>query len=231
MRRRARWLAFALAAAGTIAVPQAASAQPTMRSMAAARLHAFCAANHIPCGARWTQVGGRSGYRLNAKLTITGSGKVVAHAANFYGEMSNEGTGLCMSSRGTQTQGAVASQEYCNGSGNQQWTGFQQGIGGIELSNIGDSWCLTNSGGAAANDNPQTMWPCHGNYYKDEYFLSGGGPGGGSLRLAAETSAFQPNGYCVTSNGSTTAGSPVVEHTCNGSLNQWWSGPITVGPG
>jgi hypothetical protein len=51
---------------------------------------------------------------------------------------------------------------------------------------------------------------------------------GGSLHLADDASDFNPNGYCVTSNGNVSPGSPVVEHARNFGLNQFWSGPIGV---
>jgi hypothetical protein len=140
--------------------------------------------------------------------------------------MRNEGTGLCMSSLGTRTAGTVALQEVCNGSNNQYWYG-EGHIGGIYLKNNADGWCLTNRYGAATAYNYQTMWPCGAPYYKQTYLTSGGGPGG-SFKMAALKSNLYPNGYCVTSNGDTRVGSPIVEQPCNTSPNQYWSGPITV---
>jgi hypothetical protein len=147
-------------------------------------------------------------------------------AGAFTGEMKNEGSGLCMSSNGTHTNGMSAEQESCNGSANQSWVATTEALGGVQVSNDGDHWCLTNAQGAAFDGNAQTMWPCSpGIYFKDQYVPSGGGPGGG-FKLAADATNLTPNGYCVTSNGATSINSGVVEHSCNTSPNQYWSGPV-----
>lgn len=154
----------------------------------------------------------------------------VGSAAAFSGEMQNEGSGLCLSSLGTTTDGTAAVQEPCNGgSNNQIWGATTEPLGGVQIS-TSNNWCLTNAQGGASNGNPQTMWPCGGLNYKNGYYASGGGPGGG-FKLAADDSAFNPNGYCVTSDGNTGVGSPAVEAPCNYSANQYWSGPVPNGSG
>jgi len=153
------------------------------------------------------------------------NGAIVAHAASL-GQMRDLGTKLCMSSLGNKADGAVVRQEACNGSNNQYWFGTSV-LGGLNLQNMTTDHCLNNAGGAATSGNPQTLWPCNGAWkitYKYAYFA---GTSGG-IHLAVSNSALNPNGYCISSNGNTHVGSPVVEEPCNKSANQMFSGPINL---
>jgi Ricin-type beta-trefoil lectin domain len=206
-----------------VLIVQSAGAHQSVRPRVSLSLRTLCKSAHISCSARWVKVGGHRIYALGTRFTL--DGRFRAHAAST-GQLKNQGTGRCISSLGTTTDGAPALQEACNGSNNQYWYAQLEPLGGVEVVNGAHGWCLTNAHGAASNGNPQTMWPCPsgGPNYKETYHPSGGS--GGSEKFAADSSSYGYNGYCVTSNGDSAIGAPVLEHSCNTSPNQYWLGPI-----
>jgi hypothetical protein len=159
-----------------------------------------------------------------ARLHTTSHPGPRAHAA-WQGELKNEGSGLCMSSLGTHTDGAAAVQYSCDGSLNQTWYLSSLSIYGDYLVNSGDRWCLTNKGGAESNGNIQTMWPCPGGAVYQELYAFGGG-GGIPITFFPRDSSYKNNGYALTSRGVTTSGSHVEEWAADRGASQQWSGPI-----
>ena len=154
-------------------------------------------------------------------------------AAEWTGEMKNLGTGLCMTSRGSQTAGTPIVQWPCNGSANQEWTAETQALGGYILVNEGSSrgdrkWCLNERGGVAYKYNTLVMWPCNSGPYNDRFYGSPGPQGG--FKMALDARDLKSNGYCVTSGGNTHVGSTVFEWPCNYGPNQYWSQPTIYNP-
>jgi hypothetical protein len=145
------------------------------------------------------------------------------------GAFHNAGSGLCMSSLGTKTNGDGAVQWGCNGSSNQFWVARGGLLEGYALWNSGDGKCLADHSGGAYDGNWEVMWSCSSDNgtpdwtqqfeiitdrYHQQYW-----------QIETLNSGFGPTSYCLTSNGSNTQGSPIVIHSCNSALNQaWWEG-------
>lgn len=173
--------------------------------------------------------------RSFAELIVKRVHSPLAHEAN--GTVSllvNSGTGLCITSLGTHTDGAFAEQWTCNSNSlNQLWDVEGAWFGGDYIWNIGDEMCLTNHQGLIADGNPQTMWPCDdsGNYdYKQSYFL--GYPTGqlDVSNIYPYNSSDDPSHDCISSYGSHTVGSPILEYSCTKDSNQTWSGAALTYP-
>jgi len=156
------------------------------------------------------------------------------------------GSGWCMSSLGTHSNGAPAVLWACNNSANQYWINAPASGGGSILQNVGDEWCMTNYQGLSVNYNWQTLWPCDNtggsSNYKQSYVVLGSavsGPDGCNPKSLASTcyiietvnSSDHVTGYCLTSNGARFNGAHVEEFACNNTQpNQAWKGGTLTPP-
>jgi Ricin-type beta-trefoil lectin domain len=174
---------------------------------------------------------------LVASVAVIGLGLMaLTQNASAYlpSRLYNAGSGTCMSSLGTHTDGADAVLWQCNGSPNQTWVNAPASGGGTILMAAGDGWCLNNFRGRFANYNPQTMWPCNNtggaSNWKQSYYISGSGVARGYYNIQTVNSSDHISGYCLTSLGKRYNGALVEETPCNNRApNQAWEG-LTLTP-
>jgi hypothetical protein len=138
----------------------------------------------------------------------------------------NVGSGHCMSDDGHTASGSLVGLESCDsGTNNQVWAVVGASGGGINISNLGNGSCLTNTDGAFVDGSPQSMFGCPSgadSNYKNNYVAFAANDAGTQFHIETVTSNDGVSGYCLSSDGNNAAGAPVVESTCNGSANQTW---------
>jgi hypothetical protein len=148
--------------------------------------------------------------------------------AQASGLLYNEGSGLCMSSYGTQTNGDPAHQYGCAYVNNQSWSAHQV-FSAYDITNWGDGKCLNNRGGSNTDGNIETMWTCDNDLgtfqvdYKQSYWFIVDRYHTSYQMIETLKPDQTPSGYCLTSNGDQTWGSYIYTHTCDSSLNQAWA--------
>jgi hypothetical protein len=139
----------------------------------------------------------------------------------------NAGSGLCMTSLGTKTNGDPAEQWGCNGSLNQWW--YQPNgpwLEGLPIVNSGDHKCLNNRGGQSYDYNYETMWSCSADSgtpnWKEQYEIIPDRFHQSYWWIETLNSNYYPTSYCLSSLGDKTYGSTIAVYHCNSSLNQAW---------
>lgn len=134
------------------------------------------------------------------------------------GQEKNAGDNKCWTSLGGTENGDPAELWDCDQQPNQTWIVWASALGGapIFFQNDGDSKCLNNSNGAAANNNPETMWGCA--WGNNEAYAPTTSPQWG----------FNAQGgnipYALSSLGATNNGAPLVIYAENHGPNQVWAG-------
>ncbi|AWN53307.1 AbfB domain-containing protein [Methylobacterium sp. 17Sr1-1] len=127
-------------------------------------------------------------------------------------------SGLCLSIAGGDTSdGGAVTQQACNGSAEQTWTGTA-GNGGIAYVNKASGKCLdvNLSKPPAASGTPINQWTCNGG--TNQAWTSRGQTGGNALVSVNNTN------LCLdVLNVSTQAGAATAVWTCNGGANQTFS--------
>jgi hypothetical protein len=147
--------------------------------------------------------------------------------AQAAGLLKNGGSGLCMSSYGTQTNGAPAYQYSCGQVNNQTWTAAPI-FSAQDITNWGDGKCLNNRGGSNTDGNIETMWTCDNSLgldqvdFKQSYWFIVDRYHTSYWMIETLTPSQTPSGYCLSSYGDHSVGSYIYTYTCNDSLNQAW---------
>ena len=241
---RTRSLAVAAGLAASIALLAAPSASalvaPRAPALAAhvtrpapASLRGFCAAGHFSCKGHWTRVAGRTVYKLSTRFALTGRGKIRPLATgcypfgNNYCTVSNVGGGKCWSDNGNSGNGAPIVLNNCDpNSYAQDWQLIYPGLGGSgiswEVANSSVSQCMNDPYGTNTSGTQQQIWACYATKYED-YGYQNVGPNGSQYLLAVDGENPGSSGdACLSDNGNTNSGAPLLIESCNGSTNQRW---------
>jgi hypothetical protein len=223
---------IALALSAFAASPSPAPASAAARPVPIA-LQELCAHEHISCDGRWTHLGGREVYKLSTHFAITGRGKIRPRATgcwpfgNNYCTTSNVASGKCWSDNSQSGNGVPLVLNNCDpASYGQDWQLIYPGLGGSgiswEVANTSTPECMNDPYGTNASGTQQQLWACYATKYED-YGYQNVGPNGSQYLLAVDGENPGSSGdACLSDNGDTSSGAPLLIESCNGSTNQRW---------
>jgi hypothetical protein len=196
----------------------------------------LCVAGHFSCQGHWTRLGGRTVYELSTRFALKGDGQIIplvtgcTPSSASYCTVSNVGGGRCWSDNSQPGNMVKVVLNDCDpDSLGQAWTSYL-GCGGgcltwmVDL----DGRCLNDPAGSLANGTQMQMWDCYTTINED-FAWQRVGPNGSQLLLGAEN--FEPlpgNPGCLSDDGDSSPGAPLVIETCNGGSNQRWYWPPAV---
>jgi hypothetical protein len=131
--------------------------------------------------------------------------------------INNVDNGLCWSDLGQTGNGAKISYQPCDpNSKNQQWGVVNNSNGTNSLVATAADRCLNDPNGGTGNPGPQLqLWNCYTTNYEDFYF-------GGNTSNPVPMYYWGNLSYCLSDNGETYTGAPLVTDQCNvgGNNNQ-----------
>lgn len=189
-----------------------------------ASLRAFCSAAHVSCNGHWTRIGGKSVYELNTAFALKGNGVVIPLATGCIDSScttSNAGGGKCWSDNSQSGNGVKVVLNDCDPNSEGQAWGVVTGYGGSALSWVvfNNNECLNNPYGTNSAGTQEQIWSCYYTSYEDYgYEVSGSDD---LIAVDAENPASSSSA-CLSDDGNSSSGAPLVIESCNGSNNQRW---------
>lgn len=237
MHRRAQRILLA----GGIIVSLAALVMPPLPARAVTRpvpgsLRVLCASAHFSCQGRWVHIGGKTVYELSTPVAITARGGIrplvtgCNPSDNYnYCTVSNVGGGKCWSDNSQSGNGVKVVLNNCDpNSQGQSWVALSS------LDGTGFTWavannleCLNDPGGTNAAGTQMQIWDCYVTKYED-FGFEFVGPGSSQVLLAVDSeNPGSGSSSCLSDNGNSNSGAPLVIEPCNGGSNQRWYWPHT----
>ena len=222
-----------LASLALLIAPQASAlAAPAgaahVTSPVSASLRKFCATVHVPCKGQWIRVGHRSVYALSTSFALKGDGKAIPLVTGCHNEgyctVSDVGGGKCWSDNSQSGNGVKVVLNNCDpNSAGQSWY-VVSGYGGPGVSWIvqNNYECLNDPYGTNGSGTQQQIWNCYSTEYED-YGLTGVGPQTTQYLLAVDgENPSSGSSACLSDDGNSNSGAPLVIESCNSGDNQRW---------
>lgn len=126
---------------------------------------------------------------------------------------------MCWSDLGKTGNGSKISYQDCDpNSKNQQWGVANNSNGTQSFVAVAAGRCLNDPSGGTGNPGPQLqLWDCYTTGYEDFYL-------GGHTSNPVPMYYWGNLSYCLSDNGETYVGAPLVTDQCNvgGNNNQWF---------
>jgi hypothetical protein len=189
-----------------------------------ASLREFCASAHVSCKGHWTPIGGKSVYELDTAFALKGNGEAIPLATGCIDSsctVSNVGGGKCWSDNSQTGNGIKVVLNNCDPNSYGQAWGVVTGYGGAGLSWVAffNNECLNDPSGSNSNGTQQQIWSCYYTTYEDYGYEAVGSYD--EIAVDAENPA-NGSSACLSDDGNSSSGAPLVTESCNGSNNQRW---------
>lgn len=208
-----------------LVAPQAsADAAHVVKPVPAAAMR-LCAAAHVSCAGHWTRIGGRPAYELGTRFAFRRDGRIVPLVqgcnSSGYCTTSNVGGGKCWSDNQVSGNGVRVVLNDCNAySPGQLWKdyiSYWNCSGGCLIWAVAyDGRCLNDPYGTSNSGTQIQMWDCYTTTY-EQFRWENVGPNNSQLIMWVDgTNA------CLSDDGNSSSGAPLVIETCNGGSNQRW---------
>jgi hypothetical protein len=206
------------AAASTSAGPASATRQVP------ASLRGFCAATHVSCKGHWIRIEGKSVYELGTTFALKANGEAIPDATGCIDNsctVSNVGGGKCWSDDSQTGNKVQVVLNNCDPNSEGQAWGVVTGYGGAGLSWVvfNNDECLNDPSGTNSAGTQLQIWSCYYTTYEDFGYEVVGSDD--LISVDAENPA-SGSSACLSDDGNSASGAPLLVEACNGSNNQRW---------